>query len=58
MPLDNVRVNIVDRTVTISWPTCTNVVETMKNYQTTFTYVSYRSGANRHTANVNERSAI
>ena len=37
----------MDRLVTISWPNCTNITETKKNYQTTFTCVSYLIGAIR-----------
>lgn len=45
MPLDNVRVEIDHRQVTIWWSDCSNIQEERKGYKTTFECVSQWDGS-------------
>lgn len=41
MPLDNIRVEIEDWEVTLSWSDCSHILEMKKGYKTTFKGVSH-----------------
>ena len=45
MPLDNVRVEIEDSQVKMSWSDCSNIQEVKKDYKTAFECVSQWAGS-------------
>jgi hypothetical protein len=58
MPLDNVHVEVEDRTVRISWSDCSHIVEARKSYQTTWTCVSRRGGSVERKTNIDTQHYI
>lgn len=58
MPLDNVHVEVEDRTVRIWWSDCSHIVEARKGYRTTFTCVSRRGGSVERETNIDTQHYI